>query len=187
MFFFLYISAVLQTPPSGPAFGRFAGLFHRSDVARELWTVRVLAEIMVTNRVWTAPVLLLVRRFRAEPGCCTILGSLVAVPAVLLAGTKAGLLATSFVAGGAAADAVIAMAKRHRWPEAATFIAIGCAVPLATWATYYAVVALALGGVAFAADLWVGSIILAVFAGGLLAALIAGDGIAHVSTEPSPA
>ncbi|HUP86731.1 MAG TPA: hypothetical protein VM143_13790 [Acidimicrobiales bacterium] len=185
MFFFLYISAVLQTPPSGPAFGRFARLVYRSDVAHELWTVRVLAEILVTNLLWTAPVLLLVRRFRAQPGCCTILGSLVAVPAVLLAGTKAGLLATSFVAGGAAADAMIAIAKRRHWREPATLIAVGCAVPLATWATYYAVVALALGGVAFAADLWVGSIVLAVLAGTFLAALIAPAGIAHApATEP---
>jgi hypothetical protein len=171
MFFLLYVSAVLQSPPSVPALGRYVDLFERKDVARELWTIRVLAEIIITNLIWTTPLLVLVRRFRATPGCCTIFGALVAAPAVLLAGTKAGLLSVSFVAGGLAADTLVAVARRRQWPESTLAVAIGGGVPLATWSTYFAVVAIGLGGVAFSADLWTGSVVLASFAGAALAGM----------------
>lgn len=149
--FLLYYLSALREPM---AVGARPGLGYADELG--------VAGVLVTNLLLIAPVLLLLRRWRPPFGSVTILFGMVSV---LTAATREFAFAEVVVAtlgAGLVADGLLARVRSHRLVATIT--------PLVLWTSYF--LALELGhGLAWPAELWMGSIVFASL-GGLALSLL---------------
>ena len=159
-FFLLYLSPFLNDT-AGTRFDRVAGVVHdhpSSDVG-ELQQLLGVASILMTTVILVVPVHLLLRRWAPPRGSLTVLVGVVVLLFVGLDEFSQPGLVVAGIAAGAAGD--LAVTKRQ--PHLA-----GVAVTVVMWAGYFALYQLTVGTVAWSAELWTGTIVLA----GLVAAAI---------------
>jgi hypothetical protein len=124
----------------------------------------------VTNLLLVAPVLLLLRRWRPPFGSATLLFTAVALLTTATQEFAHGELVAAAAAGGLLADWSIA-----RWGRGADPVAghrlVAVVAPLGLWSAYFLVLQLR-DGVAWAAELWTGSILFASLSGLALSLLM---------------
>jgi len=152
-FFLVYLSPFVNDA-AGARFDRVAGVAHdhpSSDVG-ELQQLLGVASILVTTVMLVVPVQLLLRRWTPPRGSLT---ALVGLTIFLLVGldefSQPGLVLAG-IAAGAAGDVVVARDK----PRLA-----GVSVTLVMWSGYFALYQLTVGSVAWSAELWSGTVLLA--------------------------
>ena len=145
LFFFQYLSAFVTRAPSMAETGGAEGL---------LTTIAGVASVLVTNLIVLAPVLLLARRWRLPFGAVTLLATVGAVSLTSLREFVLGALVWAMLAGGLAADLLVAGLRPgpHR-PGA--FRAVAALVPLLLWGAWTAVYAAAYG-IGWPPELWAG-------------------------------
>jgi hypothetical protein len=168
-FLFFYVSA-FRDPASTRPFerwaGQFAGGFPTLAYTRQLG----VASVLVTNLLLVAPVLLLLRRWRPPFGSATLLFTAVALLTTATQEFAHGELVAAAAAGGLLADWSIA-----RWGGGADPVAghrlVAVVTPLGLWSAYFLVLQLR-DGVAWAAELWTGSILFAGLSGLALSLLM---------------
>jgi hypothetical protein len=134
--------------------------FGRSGAAEER-VIQGVATVLVTTLVFVIPLLVAVRIVRTRPGALTATVTVAGIALSGLDGFSHPALILAAVAAGIAADAVVALGR----PEL-----VGVAVPLALWPAWFAVLR-ATGTMAWNAELWTGSCVLATLLGGGLTAL----------------
>jgi len=159
-FFLLYLSPFLNDA-AGARFDRVAGVDHdhpSSDVF-ELQQLLGVASILMTTVMLVVPIQLLLRRWAPPRGSLTALVGIVVLLFIGLDEFSQPGLVVAGIAAGAAGD--LAVTKRQ--PRLA-----GVAVTVVMWVGYFALYQLTVGTVAWSAELWTGTIILA----GLVAAAI---------------
>ena len=154
-------------------FFQYASPFHELDAytsGGHTTSELGLASIAITNLILLAPLVLLAARFDRVPiGTGTLLFGGVATVVAISGDTVPALVVASAFAGGMAAD-VLAVLLR---PGAARPGAIRAYAALATmplWLAVFAAIALT-DGLAWSAELWTGSVLLAGAAGCALALL----------------
>jgi hypothetical protein len=145
LFFFQYLSAFVSRTPSTPQGPGPEGL---------MTTIVGVASVLVTNLIVVAPVLLLARRWRLPFGAVTLLAGAGAVGLTSLREFVLGALVPAMVAGGLAADLVVAR-LRPRPDRPGAFRAAGALVPVVLWGAWMGVYALAYG-IAWPPELWAG-------------------------------
>lgn len=151
-FFVLYLSPFVNDA-AGQAFQRVAEAPHdhpSSDPA-ELRQLVGIASILMTTLLLAVPTHLLLRRWDPPRGSFTLLYTVVVILFVGLDEFRQPLVIVAGLAGGLAADFA---APRLR-------VAAGASGAAALWITYFAVYEIAEGGVAWAAELWTGTVFLA--------------------------
>jgi hypothetical protein len=122
-----------------------------------------LLAVLVTNLILITPVLMILRRWEPPFGTVTFLFGVVALLSASMTNLAwAGAVAAA-MAGGLIADLVIARLRPTPMRPAATRAA-GAIIPVGLWGSHFT--ALHFGyGITWPAELWVGSIALASFAG----------------------
>jgi hypothetical protein len=142
LFFFQYLSAFVTRAPSmaGP-----------EDL---LTTIAGVASVLVTNLIVVAPVLLLARRWRLPPGTVALLATTGAVGLTSLREFELGALVWAMVAGGLAADLLVA-GLRPGPDRPGAFRAVAALVPVLLWGAWTAVYAAAYG-IGWPPELWAG-------------------------------
>ena len=154
LFFFQYLSAFVTRAPSTPAPEGPAGL---------PTTIVGVASVLVTNLIVVAPVLLLARRWRLPFGSVTLLAVVGAVGLTSLREFALGALVPAMLAGGLAADLLVAR-LRPGPDRPAAFRVAAVLVPLLLWGAWMAVYALAYG-IAWPPELWAGVLGMACLSG----------------------
>jgi len=132
----------------------------RSGVA-ELRVITGIATVLVTTLVLLIPLIVAARTVTTPPGALTATVAVAAIALSALDGFERPALVLAAVAGGAAADAAVALGRPGL---------IGVAVPLLMWPLWFAALQLT-GPMVWNAELWSGTCFLAVVLGGGLAAL----------------
>ena len=145
LFFFQYLSAFVSRAPSMPGTDGPEGL---------LTTIAGVASVLVTNLIVVAPVLLLARRWRLPFGTVALVAGAGAVGLTSLREFALGALVPAMVAGGLAADVLVAR-LRPGPDRPGAFRAAAVLVPLLLWGAWMAVYALAYG-IAWPPELWAG-------------------------------
>jgi hypothetical protein len=161
LFFFQYLSAFVSRTPSTPQGPGPEGL---------MTTIVGVASVLVTNLIVVAPVLLLARRWRLPFGTVTLLAGAGAVGLTSLREFVLGMLVPALVAGGLAADLVVAR-LRPRPDRPGAFRAAGALVPVVLWGAWMGVYALAYG-IAWPPELWAGVLGMASLSGLGLSVLV---------------
>jgi hypothetical protein len=171
MFFTQYYSAF-----------RFGGLFAgpRND---DIWQVYALGSVFVTNAILLGLVYLIVRRWQTPRWAFTFSFAALAAATVLLDGRRGPMLNIAAAAlAGLATDVLVRRLRPHAG-EVRSSRLFSLLVPLAIWSLWFASLQLQ-DGVHWPAELWTGTIILAVLEGiGL--GLLAFPGHAHAG-GPAP-
>jgi hypothetical protein len=160
LFFFQYLSAFVSRAPS---MGQGAG----ADGL--LTTIVGVASVLATNLIVVGPVLLLARRWRLPFGAVTLLATTGAVGLTSLREFVLGALVAAMLAGGLAADLLVAR-LRPGPDRPGAFRAVAALVPLLLWGAWLAVYAVAYG-VAWPPELWAGVLGMASLSGLGLSAL----------------
>ena len=168
-FFLLYLSPFVNDA-AGQGFHRIAEVphDHPSTDPQELSQLLGIASVFMTTLLLAVPTHLLLRRWDPPPGSFTLLYTVVVTLFVGLDEFRQPLVIVAGIAGGLAADFVS--------PRLAAMA--GAAGAAALWITYFAIYEMAEGGVAWAAELWTGTV--------FLAALIAG-GVGLIAHPPAHA
>lgn len=164
--FFLVFLSPFVNDAAGARFDRQPAVLHdhpSTDVG-ELQQLLGVASILVTTVLLVVPILLVLRRWMPPPHTFLLLITVVVVLFVGLAEfDQVGLLPVGAAAGW---SADLAVRKGH--PQLA-----GVVMSAVLWSSYFALYHVTVAPVAWSAELWTGSIVLAVlFAGGLT--LVAG-------------
>jgi hypothetical protein len=144
LFFFQYLSAFVTRAPSAPGEGP-DGL---------LMTITGVASVLVTNLILVAPVLLLARRWRLPFGTVALLATTGAAAMTSTRELALGALVPAMLAGGLAADLVVAR-LRPGPDRPGALRATAALVPLALWGAWMVVYAAAYG-IAWPPELWAG-------------------------------
>jgi hypothetical protein len=168
-FLFLYVSAFREDAPS-LAPGQSGATLATIPAVLEITRVRGLVSLQVTNLLLLGPVLLVLRRWRPPFGTATLLFGMVAALVAVVDEFARGEVVVVALAGGLAADWLIA--RSARWPDrtrAHRAVAIG--TPLALWASYFLAVQVR-WGIAWPAELWAGSVVFAALGGFALSLLM---------------
>ena len=161
LFFFQYLSAFVSRAPSTAAPEGPDGI---------LTTIFGLASVLVTNLIVVAPVLLLARRWRLPFGSVALVAGMGAVGLTSLREFALGALVPAMLAGGLAAD--LLMARLRPGPDRpGAFRAVAVLVPLLLWGAWMAVYALAYG-IAWPPELWAGVLGMACLSGLGLSVLV---------------
>jgi hypothetical protein len=161
LFFFQYLSAFVTRAPSTPAPAGPDGL---------LTTIVGLASVLVTNLIVVAPVLLLARRWRLPFGTVALVAGMGAVGLTSLREFALGALVPAMLAGGLAAD--LLMARLRPGPDRpGAFRAVAILTPLLLWGAWMAVYALAYG-IVWPPELWAGVLGMACLSGLGLSVLV---------------
>jgi hypothetical protein len=113
-----------------------------------------VASVLVTNLIVVAPVLLLARRWRLPFGTVALVAGAGAVGLTSLREFALGALVPAMVAGGLAADVLVAR-LRPGPDRPGAFRAVAALVPLLLWGAWMATYAIAYG-VAWPPELWAG-------------------------------
>jgi hypothetical protein len=145
LFFFQYLSAFVSRAPSMAGADGPEGL---------LTTIAGVASVLVTNVILVAPVLLLARRWRLPFGAVTLLMTTGAAGITSLREFTLGALVWAMLAGGVAADLLIA-GLRPGPDRPGAFRAVAALVPLALWGTWTVAYAAAYG-IGWPPELWAG-------------------------------
>jgi Diguanylate cyclase, GGDEF domain len=145
LFFFQYLSAFVTRAPSAAEADGPEGL---------LTTIVGVASVLVTNLILVAPVLLLARRWRLPFGTVTLLAGVGAVGLTSLRELVLGALVPAMLAGGLAADLLVAR-LRPGPDRPGAFRAVAALAPPLLWGAWLAVYALAYG-IAWPPELWAG-------------------------------
>jgi hypothetical protein len=161
LFFFQYLSAFVTRAPSTPEVEGPDGL---------LTTIVGVASVLVTNLIVVAPVLLLARRWRLPFGTVALVAGAGAVGLTSLREFALGALVPAMVAGGLAADVLVAR-LRPGPDRPGAFRAVAVLVPLLLWGAWMAVYAMAYG-VAWPPELWAGVLGMACLGGLGLSVLV---------------
>ena len=161
LFFFQYLSAYVTRAPSTPEVEGPDGL---------LTTIVGVASVLVTNLIVVAPVLLLARRWRLPFGTVALVAGAGAVGLTSLREFALGALVPAMVAGGLAADVLVAR-LRPGPDRPGAFRAVAVLVPLLLWGAWMAVYAMAYG-VAWPPELWAGVLGMACLGGLGLSVLV---------------
>jgi hypothetical protein len=173
LFFFQYLSAFVTRAPSTPAADSPEGL---------LTTIVGVAAVLVTNLVVVAPVLLLARRWRLPFGTVAVLATTGALGLTSLRELVLGALVPALLAGGLAAD--LLLARLRPGPDRpGAFRAAGALVPALLWSAWLAVYALAYG-VAWPPELWAGVVGMASLTGLGLSVLVLPPAVPAGTWEP---
>lgn len=132
---------------------------------------RLAAAITVTNLVLLAPLLLAVRRFRVPVGTATLLQVVVMLLSTAVANYENLEIAAAFVVSGIVADLLLWKLRpsEERLREYRIF---AFAVPLVTWALYFAVAGVSVGRMPSVTEMWTGAPIVAALHGLLLAVVL---------------
>lgn len=152
-FFLLYLSPFINDP-AGARFDRLPGITHEhpsSDVG-ELQQLLGIASILMTSVLLAVPAHLLLRRWRPPAGAFTVLFGVVTFLFVGLNGFSQPSLILAGIAAGAVTDALT--------DRAAPPVAVAAGVTV-MWLAYFGLYQLAEGGVAWTAELWMGTTVLA--------------------------
>ena len=128
-----------------------------------LTTIVGVASVLVTNLIVVAPVLLLARRWRLPFGTVALITGVGAVGLTSLREFVLGALVPAMLAGGLAADLVVAR-LRPGPDRPGAFRAVAVLVPLLLWGAWMAVYALAYG-MAWPPELWAGVLGMACLSG----------------------
>ena len=160
LFFFQYLSAFVSRFPSTPAADGPEGL---------LTTIVGVASVLVTNLIVVAPVLLLARRWRLPFGTVALLATAGAVGLTSLREFALGALVPAMLAGGLAADLLVA--RLRPGPTGPALPAAGALVPVLLWGAWLAAYALAYG-IAWPPELWAGVLGMASLSGLGLSVLV---------------
>jgi hypothetical protein len=161
LFFFQYLSAFVTRAPSTPEVEGPDGL---------LTTIVGVASVLVTNLIVVAPVLLLARRWRLPFGTVALVAGAGAVGLTSLREFALGALVPAMVAGGLAADVLVAR-LRPGPDRPGAFRAVAVLVPLLLWGAWMATYAMAYG-VAWPPELWAGVLGMACLGGLGLSVLV---------------
>jgi hypothetical protein len=168
-FFLMYLSAFTDASPvmtraGWPADrGPYPGERHLQ--------VGGIADVLVTNVLLLAPVLLVLCRWRPPFGAFTLLFGLVAGLTNALVAFETVLAALpAALLGGAAAD-VLVRSLRPGPDRPAALRAVALAVPAMTWSAWFLLLELR-WGLRWGPELWSGTILFAVLSGLLLAQLV---------------
>jgi len=145
LFFFQYLSAFVSRAPSMAGADGPEGL---------LTTIVGVASVLVTNVILVAPVLLLARRWRLPFGAVTLLATTGAAGITSLREFTLGALVWAMLAGGLAADLLIA-GLRPRPDRPGAFRAVAALLPLTLWGAWMATYAAAYG-IGWPPELWAG-------------------------------
>ena len=173
LFFFQYLSAFVTRAPSTPAAQGPEGL---------LTTIVGVASVLVTNLIVVAPVLLLARRWRLPFGTVTLLATTGAVGLTSLREFVLGALIPAMLAGGLAAD--LLLARLRPGPDRpGPFRAAGALVPVLLWGAWLAVYALAYG-IAWPPELWAGVLGMASLSGLGLSILVLPPAVPEAARKP---
>jgi hypothetical protein len=154
LFFFQYLSAFVTRAPSAPVVEGTAGL---------LTTIVGVASVLVTNLLVVGPVLLLARRWRLPFGTVALVATAGAAGLTSLRELALGALVPAMLAGGLAADLLVAR-LRPGPDRPGAFRAVAVLAPLALWGAWLAVYALAYG-IAWPPELWAGVLGMAALSG----------------------
>ena len=137
----------------------------------EQFQARGIANLLVTTALLVGALLLVLRRWRPPAGTATVLFSATAVALDAVFRFQAGWLLLAAPVGGLASDALVGWlcpAPGRPW----ALRAVGALAPLAMWLPYMAVLA-ARYGLAWAAPVWAGAVVLSSMTGFALALLTA--------------
>jgi hypothetical protein len=129
-----------------------------------------VASVLVTNLIVVAPVLLLARRWRLPFGTVALVAGAGAVGLTSLREFALGALVPAMVAGGLAADVLVAR-LRPGPDRPGAFRAVAVLVPLLLWGAWMATYAMAYG-VAWPPELWAGVLGMACLGGLGLSVLV---------------
>lgn len=157
-FFLLYLSPFINEA-AGTRFARLSGATHEhpSNEVGELQQLLGIASILMTSVLLAVPAHLMLRRWRPPSGAFTVLFGVVTFLFVGLNEFSQPSLILAGVAAGAVTDVLT--------DRAAPPVTIAAGVTV-MWLAYFGLYQLAEGGVAWTAELWMGTTVLA----GLLAA-----------------
>lgn len=176
-FFLLYLSPYVNDA-AGAAFTRSPGVVHdhpSTDVG-ELQQLLGIGSILMTTVLFAAPLHLMLRRWAPPAGTFVLFFGIVTVLFVGLAEFSQPSLVLAGLGAGLAGDAV---ARGGRGPASvATAIAV-------LWLAYFGLYELAEGGVAWTAELWAGTTVLATMVAAALGLLTAQLPPHGVTTLPS--
>jgi hypothetical protein len=143
-----------------------------------------LTSVLITNLLYVAPLVLVLRRWRPPFGTATILFS-------ALAGLVGGLDAyarpwplLASVAAGVAADLLIRRLRPDVDRPWAVY-AVAAAVSAVLWAAFFAIYQVAYG-VGWPAELWAGSVVVAALSGLAVSALVFPPAIPTPTPIPTP-
>jgi hypothetical protein len=131
------------------------------------------ATLIINNLILMALVLLLVRRYRLPFGLLTLMFTLLAILVVPISDFKDMPAALTLVVGGLAADLLVLRLRPYGSDRAMQFRLLAGLVPLVMWSTYYVIIQVAYGGIAWPEALWSGTIIMCSMAGVGLSLLMA--------------
>ena len=159
-FFLLYLSPFLNHA-AATAFDRFPGQAHTHPPSdpREMAQLLGVASILLTTVVLSLPTLLVLHRWTPPPGTFTLM---LTILLLLFVGVDEFSQPTLILCGVAAGVTGDLLARRGpQWVTAAAVAAV-------LWLTYFALSALAEGGVAWTAELWTGVVVLAALLAGAM-------------------
>jgi hypothetical protein len=168
-FLFLYVSAFREDAPS-LAPGRPGAILATVPAYLEITRVRGLVSVQATNLLLLGPLLLVLRRWRPPFGAATVLFGIVATLVTVVDEFARWELIVVALAGGLAADWLIA--RSARWPNRTrAHRAVATGTPMVLWASYFLAVQLR-WGIAWPAELWAGSVLFAALGGFALSLLM---------------
>jgi hypothetical protein len=130
-----------------------------------------IMSILVTNLILTAPVLLMLRRWRAPFGSVTLLFTVVATLMASLHEFAVGISVVAAIVGGLTGDVLIGW-LRPSPSRVGAYRLVATTVPAALWATHFAVLEVRFG-LAWVPELWSGTVVLAALSGLALSLLMA--------------
>lgn len=153
-----FASAHYMTPV---ALDRFAEEFARTPrgvwMVREITQQRGVGNILLTNVILLAPVLLLIRRWSIPFGSVTVMYSLVGLLMAAVTGSAYPLLLAVPVIAGLATD-VLVKGLRPSTTRRGALRALATVSPIVTWSLYFLATHLE-EGIAWPPGLWLGTIL----------------------------
>jgi hypothetical protein len=161
LFFLQYLSAFVSRAPGVPDASAGGG---------PLTTSAGVGGVLVTNLVLLTPVLLLARRWRLPFGTVALIATTGALAVTALRELELGALVPAMLAGGLAADLLVAR-LRPAPDRPGAFRAVATLVPLLLWGAWLVAWALAYG-VAWRPELWAGVVAMAMLSGLGLSVLV---------------
>ena len=150
-FFMLYLSPFVNDAPA-QGFDRLASTPHEhpADDPAELRQLLGIASVLMTTVLLAVPTHLLLRRWAPPQGAFVVFYGVVVSLFVALNEFGHAAAIAAALAAGAAADQVA-----RRWPPATGAVAVS-----ALWLGYFATYQLTVGGVAWVAEIWTGTVVL---------------------------
>lgn len=139
--------------------------------ADDMLQVVVIAEVLATNLIVLAPLLVLSTRWRLPFGSATVLLTMVAVLSSALLEFASWPLAAAGVAGGVMVDVLLRFLRPGPRHPSRIWI-IGLLAPLPLWGAWFTAIAVAGDTAAWTVEIWTGTVMWAMLLGAALGLLI---------------